>query len=316
MAAVGFALALAPGEVWEPLESRAKANLTRWLLEINRRALPDNNWLFFRVLVNLGLARVGAAHDPAAMQAALDRLETFYLGDGWYADGPSAQRDYYIAFAMHFYGLLYAKLAAELDPQRAERFRERAALFAHDFIHWFAADGAALPFGRSLTYRFAQGSFWGALAFADVEALPWAVVKGLTLRHLHYWSRRPIFMPGGALSIGYAYSQLNMAEQYNSPGSPYWALKFFLPLALPETHPFWQAEAAPQPALAAVQALPPAGVIGGRDPQSAPVFALAAGQHAMRARHGAAKYAKIAHPTRFGFSVPSGAPEPDQAAAA
>jgi len=106
MAAIGFGLALAPQELWEPLEPRAKANLTQWLLEINRRSLHANNWLFFRVLVNLGLARVGVEHDGDASRAALDQLETFYLGDGWYADGPGGQRDYYVAFAMHFYGLL------------------------------------------------------------------------------------------------------------------------------------------------------------------------------------------------------------------
>ena len=58
MAALGFALALAPHEVWQPLEPRARTNLTRWLLTINHRSLYENNWLFFRVLVNLGLARV------------------------------------------------------------------------------------------------------------------------------------------------------------------------------------------------------------------------------------------------------------------
>jgi hypothetical protein len=315
MAAIGFALALAPHEVWEPLEPRCKANLVRWLLEINRLVLHDNNWLFFRVLVNLGLACVGAEHDPKAMQAALDRLETFYLGDGWYSDGPAAQRDYYIAFAMHFYGLIYARLAAEHDPARAQRFRERAAQFAQDFIHWFAADGSALPFGRSLTYRFAQGSFWGALAFAEVEALPWPVLKGLALRHLQAWSRRPIFHANGTLSIGYGYSHLDMAEQYNAPGSPYWALKFFLPLALPETHPFWQADAAPQPALPPVKPLPHAGMIVCHEPGSAHVFALAGGQHAMWARHGAAKYAKFAYSTAFGFSVPAGGAGLEQAAA-
>jgi len=310
MAAIGFALALAPQETWEPLAPRAKANLTRWLLEINRRSLHNNNWLFFRVLVNLGLARVGAEHDAAASQAALDQLETFYLGEGWYRDGPGGQRDYYVAFAMHFYGLLYARLGAELDPGRARRFRERAALFAQDFMHWFAADGAALPFGRSLTYRFAQGSFWGALAFADVAALPWPVVKGLALRHLRAWSQRPIFTADGRLSIGYAYAQLQMAEQYNSPGSPYWAMKFFLPLALPETHPFWQAEAAPQPALAAVREMPHAGMLVCRDPESAHVFALASGQHWLWPRHGSAKYAKFAYSTVFGFSVPAGRLQP------
>src|SRR5262249_50959409 len=79
----------------------------------------------------------------------------------------------------------------------------------------------------------------------------------------------------------------------------------FLPLALPETHPFWQAEAAPLPVLEPVKPLPHAGMIICRDPASAHVFALASGQHAMWARHGAAKYAKFAYSTVFGFSVPA-----------
>jgi hypothetical protein len=314
MAAVGFALALVPQEIWEPLEPGAQKNLARWLTEINRREVADCNWLFFRVLVNLGLANVGAEHDASAVQAALDRLETFYLGDGWYSDGPNARRDYYIPMAMHFYGLLYARLAGTQNPERAQQFRERAALFARDFLHWFDADGAALPFGRSLTYRFAQGAFWSALAFADVEALPWGVLKGLALRHLRWWSRRPIFQPSGILSIGYGYPNLNMAEQYNSPGSPYWAMKFFAALALPETHPFWQAEEAPLPSLPERHELPHAGMIIGRDTESRHVFALTGGQHMLWSRHGAEKYAKFAYSTVFAFSVPAGGYGLEQAA--
>ena len=45
------------------------------------------------------------------------------------------------------------------------------------------------------------------------------------------------------LTIGYGYPQQYMAEQYNAPGSPYWGLKVFLLLALPDDHPFWTAEA-------------------------------------------------------------------------
>ncbi|MEJ2148677.1 MAG: DUF2264 domain-containing protein, partial [Chloroflexota bacterium] len=157
MAAIGLALALVPEHVWEPLDRQAKDNLVRWLETINRVEVVDSNWLFFRVLVNLGLANVGAEWDRPTMHAALDRLEQFYLADGWYADGLTAQRDYYIPFAMHYYGLIYAQLAGSDDPDRARRFRDRAKVFAQDFIHWFAADGSALPFGRSLTYRFAQG---------------------------------------------------------------------------------------------------------------------------------------------------------------
>jgi hypothetical protein len=306
MAAIGLGLALVPQHLWEPLSSRAKQNLARWLRTINTYKTSDNNWHFFRVLVNMGLLHVDAEADLEAMRRSLDRIEDFYLADGWYNDGPAprVQRDYYIPFAMHFYGLVYAKLMQQHDPDRAATYRERAAAFARDFIHWFAADGSALPFGRSLTYRFAQGSFWGALPFADVEALPWGVVKGLWLRHLRWWAQRPIANNDGTLSIGYSYPNLNMAEDYNSPGSPYWALKYFLPLALSEEHPFWQAEEQPQPDLPATHTQPHAGMTLCRDGDH--VFALSCGQHALWARHGEAKYAKFAYSTAFGFSVPAG----------
>jgi len=40
------------------------------------------------------------------------------------------------------YGLIYAKLAAERIRARPAAVPVRAAAFAPDFMHWFAADGA------------------------------------------------------------------------------------------------------------------------------------------------------------------------------
>ncbi|WP_053207752.1 DUF2264 domain-containing protein [Jiangella muralis] len=307
MAAIGVALALVPEQVWTPLPQLARAGLAHWLSEINRVDVVDNNWLFFRVLVNVGLERVGApGYDPDAEAAALDRLETFYLRDGWYQDGPTGRCDYYVPWAMHYYGLLYARLAGHRDPARADRFRERAARFAQHHVHWFADDGAAVPYGRSLTYRFAQHAFWGALAYADVEALPWGVVKGLLLRGLRWWAGRPIADNAGVLTIGYGRPNLIMAEGYNSPGSPYWAMKAFLPLALPGDYPFWRAAEAPLPELDAITTQPTPGMVHYRS--DGHVFTLAAGQPGARFRHGGEKYAKFAYSTAFGFSVPGGGP--------
>lgn len=305
MAAIGFALAVAPEQIWQPLSSVEKTNLINWLDLINRAQPVDNNWLFFRVLVNLGLAKVGAAHNPQLAELALERLEEFYLSDGWYFDGRNRNRDYYIPFAFHFYGLIYARFAAESDRARSKRFRERAVQFAQDFVYWFSADGSSLPFGRSLCYRFAQGAFWGGLALTGDEALPWGVIKGLWLRHLRWWLGQPILDNGGILSIGYTYPNLNMAEQYNSPGSPYWAFKFFLPLALPETHPFWQAQEETLPKLEAVKAQPLADLIICRPSETNHVFSLNAGQENAWARNGMAKYNKFAYSNVFGFSVAS-----------
>ncbi|MFG1679278.1 DUF2264 domain-containing protein [Nonomuraea sp. NPDC049269] len=311
-AALGLTLALAPEQIWDPLTGRQRDTVAAWLRHSVTVEPNDNNWLFFPVMVGLGLDRVGVSHDHDANRARLDRLEEFDLGRGWYSDGPKWQRDYYIPFAMHYYGLIYAALGD--DPARAERFRERAAAFAQDFQHWFTGEGVAVPFGRSLTYRFAQSAFWGALAFAGVEALPWEVTKGHLLRNLRWWSHRPIRDSSGLLTIGYGYPQPHMAEQYNAPGSPYWAMKAFLPLALPAEHPFWAAKEADAPPLPEVSTQPEAGVALLRCEEGRHVVMLSAGQHAPWARHGAAKYAKFAYSTRFGFSVPAGTLKLEQGA--
>ncbi|WP_162606419.1 DUF2264 domain-containing protein [Jiangella asiatica] len=315
MAAIAVAIALVPDRVWEPLTTCDQQNLSRWLARINDVAVNDNNWLFFKVIVNEALRLVDTpGFDAEGQTQALNRLERFYLGDGWYADGPTARRDYYVPWAMHFYGLLYARLAADHDPRRCDRFRERAATFAGDFLRWFARDGSALPFGRSLTYRFAQGAFWGALAFAGVEALPWGQIKGLLLRQLRWWARQPMFDEAGLLSIGYAYPNLTIAEQYNAPGSPYWSLKAFLPLALTADHPFWLAAESDSPAVAGTSKQPHAGMLVSMDEPSGHVTALVSGQQHVAVRHGAAKYAKFAYSTAFGFSVPAGDRGLDQVA--
>ena len=245
MAAIAFAICMAPDDFWAPLSADAKANAAAWLGAINRpeSSLPDNNWRWFRVMVNLALRSVGAEWNRPLMEADLERLDTFYLADGWYADGPHHQGtggrrgDYYVGMALQFYALLYIRLAPDLDPARTETYRQRAREFAAQFIHWFAEDGAAIPFGRSLTYRFAQGAFWAGLAFADETALPWGQLRGLWARHMRWWLQQPIFADGGLLSIGYIYPNQLMAENYNAPGSPYWAFKALAVLALPETHP-------------------------------------------------------------------------------
>ena len=295
-AVVGLGLALAPDVLWSPLSEAERDRLADWLGRINRFEPVENNWQLFRVLVNLGLEAVGRPIDEAAMEASLDRIETYYRGDGWYGDGKGGARDHYVAWAIHSYGLVYARLRPD-DP-RSAKYVERARLFAEDFEWWFDSEGGALPFGRSLTYRFAAASFWSALVFADVEALPWGRVKGLLLRHLRWWSTRPISDRDGVLSIGWEYTHPWMREEYNSAGSPYWAMKAFLCLAQPADHPFWSAEEEPLAEPTGVRALPHAGMVVSRDDCQA--IALSGAHDAMTYfNQGRMKYARFAYSTRF-----------------
>ena len=43
-------------------------NLFQWLNQINRRTLPKNNWVFFRILVNLGFEACGLPFDQEQME--------------------------------------------------------------------------------------------------------------------------------------------------------------------------------------------------------------------------------------------------------
>lgn len=307
-AVLGLGLALAPHKLWHPLNEREQENLYGWLNQINLvdRSNP-NNWLMFTVLVNIGFKKVGMPYNQAIMDEYLDTIDSYYLGDGWYSDGKTDQRDYYIPFAMHFYTLIYAKLMEDDDPVRAKVYRERAKIFAEQFIYWFAENGSSIPFGRSQTYRFAQVSFWCALVYAGVEPFSLGAMKGIIMRHLRWWLAQPIFTTDGLLSIGYAYPNLIMAESYNAPGSPYWAFKTFLILDLPDDHPFWSVEEEPLPSLEPISVQPHARMMICRPADDGHAVALTSGQMAnFTMAHSAAKYSKFAYSTRFGFSVPKG----------
>ena len=300
MAAIAYGILMVPQKLWDPLTEREKTNLAAWLNQINKYTVPDCNWHFFRILVCLALKSVGKPYDAALLEESLTKIDSYYSGDGWSTDGNQIQKDYYIPWAIQYYGLLYSRFAADSDPQRAALYRSRAQLFAQQFIYWFDSNGAALPFGRSLTYRFAQNCFWSACIWAGLEPLPLQVMKGIIVRNFSWWLEQNIFDRDGILTIGYCYPQMYMAENYNAPGSPYWSMKSFLLLALPEDHPFWTAEAAPMPALDALKPMPFANMLVQRRMGRATAYPAGVNQVP---GHGQfpEKYAKFAYDTRFGF---------------
>lgn len=313
MAAISYGLILAPEKVWEPLTEQEKDHLADWLYGINQYELPVCNWILFAVLVNIALKKRGRKYDVEKLEAYLKGTDTFYLGDGWYQDGDSGQKDYYVSFAIHFYSLFYAKVMEKEDPERSRLYKERAAQFGRQFIYWFDENGAALPFGRSLTYRFSQVSFFCACLMAGVEPFSAGVMKGLIVRHLCDWMKKPVFDRNGILTIGYGYPDLVMGERYNGPGSPYWALKTFAVLMLPDEHPFWSAEAEPIPQLTEQVALPYADMLIRRYENH--TTAYVPGKYSP-AGHGQtpAKYGKFAYDTRFAFNVAKSSYELHEAA--
>ncbi|ORY33757.1 hypothetical protein BCR39DRAFT_491534 [Naematelia encephala] len=335
MSPLSFAIAMAPETFYEPQDEQAKKNIAAFLQTCIGKPMPDTNWLWFRVFANLALRSIGSdKYDEPQMQRDLARLEEFQfdgheaVGDaaasqGWSNDGPPDvhQRDYYSSsFAIQFAQMTYAKLCAKSDSERSTRYLERAQQFLLDFIYYFSDEGSAIPFGRSMVYRFAVVATFSAFALADVPPpapLEWGHIKGFVLRHLRSWSgNREIFRSDGTLNIGYGYDNMNMTENYNAPGSPYWCMKAFACLAAPATHPFWTSQELewPKTLFPPIKALPdPSHImcrLGGH------TFLLSSGQRPHYAmRHGPAKYAKFSYSSAFGFSCPTGDMDLEQLAA-
>ncbi|WP_051393156.1 DUF2264 domain-containing protein [Glycomyces arizonensis] len=292
-AAVGWGLALAPEKLWEPLDPKAKDKVASWLSKAHTTPVVDTNWHYFPVFAGHGLDRIGIERDRSVAEAHLERVGEFLLGDSAFEDGPGGRVDYYNPFAFHTYALLHYKLCGD------DRYVEVASRFARRFRSWFAADGSAVPYGRSLGYRFAQGSLWGALAAANVEAVPWGEAAGFARRHLAWWWDKPILDPEGRLTVGYGYPNDALVEQYLTAGSPWWAMKIFTGLLAEPSHPFW-AEAAAEPG-PVVEPHKAARAVHVRD-TGGNVIRLNGQAESPKFRGGQETYGKFAYSTLAGFS--------------
>ena len=323
MAAIAMCLLLVPEVFWEPLSETAKQNLYNWLSQIEKCELPPSNWGCFRLFVCAAFRSLGLPVNEEAERESIEIIESCYKGDGWYQDSKDSGFDFYNPMGFHFYSLVLAAFAGRQDSQRKpepsaeperrgsppedhsdvyKRYIERAKEFGQRFSAWFQHDGSLIPYGRSLSYRFAAVSFYSACAFAGLEVIPWGEMKGIVLRHLRHWFSQPIFDSAGILSIGFNYPNLIMADTYNSPGSPYWGLKAFLVLALGEDHPFWQAEELPLPVQALCVSEKTAGFIINRSAEDSQILAGSVFP-SWDMNHAAQKYSKFAYSARFGFCV-------------
>lgn len=167
---IAFALLAAPHRILGHVDQRTRTNIANWLRSLHTQPMPNNNWRWFRVFANLALVKT--LDEPldnvkSEISADLDLLDSFYRLDGWSADGPwltpeqaeaesraynetgrrdavgiGRQADYYSgSFAIQFSQLLYVRFASDLDPERAERYRQRARDFGAGFWRYFDASG-------------------------------------------------------------------------------------------------------------------------------------------------------------------------------
>ncbi|MFG2722239.1 DUF2264 domain-containing protein [Streptomyces sp. NPDC048416] len=251
-ASVALGLRLTRPWLWDGLDDGARQRAVDWLLPALGPSPVDNNWWLFGLTVAGFLQDVGIETDRAAatIDRALERIDRWYLGDGWYSDGPNRSFDHYNAWALHFYPVLHAHLSDDAELLARYGPRLHAQLDAHSRL--FGSDGAPMPYGRSLTYRFAAAAApWLGTLTGHTPLTPGAT-RRLASGTLKHFLDRPAGSgatdEAGLLTLGWHGPYPPVIQHYSGPASPYWAAKGYLGLLLPPEHPAWTAVEEPLPA--------------------------------------------------------------------
>ncbi|WP_179023361.1 DUF2264 domain-containing protein [Streptomyces sp. IMTB 2501] len=247
-ASVALALRLTRPLLWDRLDDPVRQRTADWLADALTAEPWPCNWELFPVTVGGFLAEIG--HRPEAARKAIDRglerIEGWYLGDGWYTDGDGRKFDYYNGWAMHLYTVVHAWLAD--DSELLSVYGRRLSRHLADYARLFGGDGAPLHQGRSLTYRFATTApLWLGALIGQTPLAP-GETRRLASGALRYFLDGGAVDERGLLPLGWLGPDESLAQNYSGPASPYWAGKGFLGLLLPPEHEVWTATEEPGPA--------------------------------------------------------------------
>lgn len=244
--------------LWMPLDSITKQRYFEEFQQLRRVDPPYTNWLLFSSVIESFLAKAGAEYDEYRINSAIRKVEEWYTGDGWYADGPSFAFDYYNSYVFHpmyletLQAMKDAKARTRIDYAKYyDRALKRAQKFSIILERFIAPDGTFPVFGRSIPYRLATMQPLALMAW--YEKLPSDLSNGQVRAALTAVMKRMYGMPvndrnfneKGYLTIGFCGKQNGVADWYTNNGSLYMTSLCFLPLGLPAEHPFWTD--APQP---------------------------------------------------------------------
>lgn len=242
-------------QLWMPLDETTKQRYIEEFTQLRRVDPPYTNWLLFSSTIESFLAKVGAPYDQYRVNSTIRKMEEWYAGDGWYADGPSFVFDYYTSYVFH--SMYLETLQAMKDAKAYTRIHykdyyrralKRAQKFSIVLERLISPEGTFPVFGRSIPYR--MGAMQPLALMAWYQKLPAGLTYGqvrnaLTSVMHTMFDGKENFNEGGFLTIGFAGRQPNVADWYTNNGSLYLTSLGFLPLGLPATHPFWTDAALP-----------------------------------------------------------------------
>jgi hypothetical protein len=248
---LALALLRAPKQLLQKLDAKTQQRLVEALLTQRKVQPPFNNWLLFAAMNEALLMTLHQPWDRMRVDYALRELQSWYLGDGTYGDGPHFHWDFYNSFVIQPYLLQLMDTLGDQSPAWSAMrtpIRQRAQRYAVIQERLIAPDGSYPAIGRSITYRC--GAFHLLADAARRNILPETLTPPQVRCALSAVMQRTLspagtFSNDGWLQIGLAGHQPGLGETYISTGSLYLCSAAWLPLGLPPADPFWSQP--PQP---------------------------------------------------------------------
>lgn len=242
---IAQALLTAPKTLWQPLGDTTQKQFITEFKNIRRIKPFNSNWLLFAAIIETFLLSIGEAIDAARIDTAIDKINSWYVGDGWYSDGDKFHFDHYNGFVIH--PMLVDVLKVNTEKGRREKKEyaiayKRMQRYGSFQERYISPEGTYLVVGRSSTYRV--GAFQPLVKLALENHLPADIAPAQVRCALTAVMKR-MFIPAtftrqGWLTLGLiGDQQQNLADYYSNTGSMYITSLVFLPLGLPATHPFW-----------------------------------------------------------------------------
>lgn len=231
----------APEATWKQLDKETQQRYIQRFKELRVIRPAYNNWLLFRAMTEAFLMSIGEEADQYALTVAVNKINEWYLSDGWYSDGPEMALDYYNSYVIHpmYIEVLETCKACgfwtPVTPQLAVRRMQRFNVFLERLI---SPEGTYPAFGRSVVYR--MGAFQTMAMAAWKYGLPEGISNGqvrsaLTAVMKNMFAVEGNFNSSGFLQLGFAGHQPGLANYYTNNGSLYMTSLVFMPLGLRPT---------------------------------------------------------------------------------
>lgn len=235
-------------QLWMPLDETTKERYVTEFKQLRRVDPPYTNWLLFSATIESFLMKAKAGSDNYRIHSALNKIEEWYVGDSWYADGPEFAFDYYNSYVIQPMYVECLQVVTDLKQNwiarrdRYDKALKRCQKFSIILERFISPEGTFPIFGRSIPYRMAVFQPLAMLAWRQElpkELSNAQVRSGLTAVMKRMFGDDRNFNKGGYLTIGFNGAQPDAADWYTNNGSLYMTSLAFLPLGLPADHPFW-----------------------------------------------------------------------------